>query len=240
MEDPFGCGNPACSSRFCRPCLHRVLRQSSATIAMASSSDDGSDAPPPPPDSAKCPNCRSLFAAGSISADDGLRDEMRDCDATATCPFRGCGAVLRIADLASHEAACPHVRVRCRYADWGCDWVGRRSDLADHDANACEFRGGLGVLTERFRQHDASTRRAMHQHHARIGATGQMLALHSRQIASSRARNPWNVSDVLSLTYEASLFPGKSAMRGAQREARAIISNVLLLLPSLAVAFNVS
>jgi hypothetical protein len=29
-------------------------------------------------------------------------------------------------------------------------------------------------------------------------------------------------------------------MRGAQREARAVISNMLLLLPSLAVAFNVS
>lgn len=238
MEDPFGCGNSACSSRFCRPCLHRVLHQSSATIAA--SSDDGRSDGPPPSDSAKCPNCRSFFAAGSISADDGLRDEMRDCDITVTCPFRGCGATLKIADLASHEASCIHVRMMCKYADWGCDWVGRRYDLAYHDGNECDFRGGLGVLTERFRQRDSSTRRAMQQHHARIGSLGQMLTLHSRQIAMSRARNPWNVLDVLSLTYEASLFPGKSAMRGAQREARAVISNMLLLLPSLAVAFNVS
>ena len=240
MEDPFGCGNSACSSRFCRPCLHRVLHQSSATIAA--SSDDGgrSDGPQPPSDSAKCPNCRSSFAAGSISADDGLRDEMRDCDITVTCPFRGCGAALKIADLASHKASCIHVRMRCKYADWGCDWVGRRCDLAYHDDNECDFRGGLGVLTERFRQLDSSTRRAMQHHHARIGSLGQMLTLHSRQIAMSRARNPWNVVDVLSLTYEASLFPGKSAMRGAQREARAVIFNMLLLLPSLAVAFNVS
>ncbi len=46
------------------------------------------------------------------------------------------------------------------------------------------------MLTERFRRHDAATRWTAHQHHARIGATGQMLAPHSRQIASSRAKNP--------------------------------------------------
>jgi hypothetical protein len=46
------------------------------------------------------------------------------------------------------------------------------------------------MLMERFRRHDAATQWTVHQHHARIGATGQMLALHSRQIASSRAKNP--------------------------------------------------
>jgi hypothetical protein len=241
MENPFGCGNPACSSRFCRPCLHRVLRESSSSAAIAASDgrSSGSD-PPPPPDSARCPNCRSRFTARSMSADPGLRDEMRDCDASATCPHRGCGATLRLTDLAAHEAACPRARAGCRYADWGCGWVGVRSDLPGHDATECEFRGGLGALAERFRRHDEFARRAVHMHHARIGAMGGMLALHSRQLMSARARNPWNPLDVLWLTYQAALFPGRSAMRGAQREVKAIISNVLLLLPSLALAFNVS
>jgi hypothetical protein len=83
-------------------------------------------------------------------------------------------------------------------------------------------------------------RRESHQHRARIGASSHMITLHSRQIMMARARNPYNVFDVLWLAYEVSLFSGRSAMQGFQREARCVVYNVLLLLPSLALAFNVS
>jgi hypothetical protein len=67
-----------------------------------------------------------------------------------------------------------------------------------------------------------------------------MIALHSRQIMMARARNPYNAFDVLWLAYQVALFPGRSAMQGFQRDARCVVYNVLLLLPSLAMAFNVS
>jgi hypothetical protein len=246
MEDPFGCGNRTCSGRFCRPCLHRVLRQSviatsnGASSTTPSSTDDPLVLLPRGRNSARCPSCRSAYSSRSMSLDDDLRREIRDCEMTTTCPFRGCGATMRIGSLVEHERACPHVRLACRYADWGCDWIGMRKDVAEHDMTSCEFRGGLGKLTERFRQHDAYARMTMGRHSARIDAAESMIAMHSRRILEGRARNPWNVLDVLSLTYEACLFPGRSAMRGAPREARCVVCNTLLLLPSLALAFNVS
>ncbi|KAL3826763.1 hypothetical protein ACHAXA_000589 [Cyclostephanos tholiformis] len=235
MDDPFRCGNATCGGRFCRPCLQRVLRQSTSSGTSLESTDAYTN-------SARCPNCRSFFSMSSASADDVLRGEIRDCDYAVPCQFRGCGMRLRLRDHAAHESICTHAGVGCRYADWGCRWVGRRMDLAGHDANDCEFRTGLGVLVDRLRMHDVATRRALHEHRARIGVASQMIASHSRQIAMARAgRDPYNVFDVLRLAYDASLFPGRSATRGAQREeARCVVYNVLLLLPSLALAFNVA
>ena len=234
MENPFGCGNASCASRFCRQCLQKVLRQSTSSGTSPESID------PPPPNSTRCPNCRSFFSAASVLTDDDLQREIRDCGLTVPCQFRGCGARLRLRDHVAHESTCPHAIMGCRYADWGCRWVGRRMDLTNHDANECEFRRGLGVLVERLRRHEDAARREFHQHRARIGASSHMIALHSRQMMMARARNPYNVFDVLWLAYEVSLFSGRSAMQGFQREARCVVYNVLLLLPSLALAFNVS
>lgn len=123
-------------------------------------------------------------------------------------------------------------------------------DLMDHDTNVCEFRStALGVLTERFRQSDASIRNVVTQHHARIGAVSQMLTLHSRQLQMSARnqlgnRNPYNVFDVLYLAYEISLFPVRLRMTdgvsGMSLDVRCVICNMLLLLPSLILSVKVA
>lgn len=179
--------------------------------------------------------------------DKPLLKEIRDCTETVTCPYKGCGAELRIGLLKAHEALCPYIRMRCRYADWGCDWVGRKKDMEDHNLHACEFRGGLGKLVERFRQSDAQVGHVMQQHHMQIGATSQMLSLHSRQMIMMRGRNAGNLLDVLQLSYEVCLFPGRfSALRELwagminHQEARCVVANFLLLVPTLTLIFHVS
>lgn len=175
-----------------------------------------------------------------------LQNEIARCTETVTCPFAGCGKELQIGLLKSHEETCPYLRVRCRYADWGCGWTGRRMDLERHDAHECEFRGGLGALVERFRQGDARAGHILQQHHMQIGATSQMLAMHARQLMMVRGRNAADVLDVARLAYEASLFPGRfSAMREVwsgminSLEARCITCNAMLLVPSLLLVLRV-
>ena len=236
MENPVGCGS--CQTRFCRSCLQRVLRQ--ATMNRNPQSTD-------PPNSAKCPHCRSYFTSQTIYIDRALEKIISDCTDTVTCPFSGCNTELRIGLLKAHEAQCQYIRMRCKFAEWGCSWVGRKKDLADHDEHECEFRGGLGKLVERFRQGDAQGRQILQQHHMQISAQSQMLSLHSRQMIMIRARNAGSVFDVLQLAYEASLFPGRfSATREVwsgminQQEGRCTICNMLLMLPSMALVLNVS
>jgi len=235
MEHPVGCGT--CQTRFCQPCLHRVLREN-ANNRPPQSAD--------PPNSAKCPHCRSFFTFQSIVSDTALHKEISDCTDTVTCPFVGCNEELPISNLKSHEATCPHMRIRCRYAEWGCEWVGKKRDLPDHDARECNFRGGLGKLVERFRQGDAKAGHILQQHHMQISATSQMLSLHSRQLMMMRGRNAGNLVDVAGLAMEVSLFPGRfSAMREIwsgmvnQLEARCMVCNGMLLVPSLLLVLRV-
>jgi len=238
MDHPVRCGAPTCETRFCRSCLHRVLRQEVSNRPPTSTD---------PPNSAKCPHCRSFFTLESMKCDRDLKQRIDECTDTITCPFEGCGTELRIGLLKSHEATCPYIRMRCRYAGWGCDWIGCKKDVRDHETNCCEFRGGLGNLVERVRQGDAKALHVLQQHHMQIFATSQMLSLHSRQLMMMRGRNVGDVGDVAALAYEVTLFPGRfSAMREIwsgminQQDARCVVTNMLLLLPSLALVFHVS
>ena len=219
----------SCPARFCGLCLRKAQTHENPTNTEFS----------------KCPTCRSNFIQPTFDRE--LRKEIADCTDKVTCPFEGCGAELKIGLLKAHEAGCPHMRIRCRFSDWGCEWVGRRGDLGDHDKHQCEFRGGLGNLVERYRQGDAQCRQIVQQHHFQIAATSQMHSLHSRQILMARSRNSWNVFDVLQLAYEASLFPGRfSAMKETwsnmitRQESRCAVCNVMLMVPSLTLIFHVS
>jgi len=236
MDDPVGCGS--CQHRVCQSCLHRVLREETNNRPPQSTD---------PPKSAKCPHCRSFFTIQSIVLDKELKKEISDCTDTVTCPFQGCGTGLRIGLLKAHEAQCPFIRMRCRFADWGCEWVGRKKDIEDHDAHQCEFRGGLGKLVERFRQGDAQGDHILQQHHMQLSGAGQMLSLHSRQMMMIRGKNAGDLFQTLHLAYEASLFPGRFNATGemwisliGKEESRCIVCNILLLVPSLALIFNVS
>jgi len=235
MELPAGCGSPGCDARCCRACLARVLRDRRPR--------PGTD----PPDAARCPHCRAPFTLESMTLDRALRERIETCAVPVSCPFAGCGHVTTAGRLRAHEATCPHVRLRCRYAEHGCDWTGARRDLAAHEERECDFRGGLGKLLERVRRGDAWSTHLLRQHHLQLHAASQMLALQSRQLMMARARNTGNVADVCQLSYEVCLYPGRfSAMREVwsgminNAESRCVVNSVLLLLPSLLLVLRIS
>ena len=246
MDCPVGCGSPTCKTRYCHSCLNRVYRQETTNNRRDHPQQQSTTDPSPNNNSAKCPNCRSFFTLQSMVMDRTLQKQINDCTDTVTCPYKGCGKELRIGLLKSHEASCSYIRMRCRYSDWGCDWVGRKQDMDDHDEHECEFKGGLGKLVERFRQGDAQVGHRLQQHHMQIMGTSQMMALQSRQMMMMRGRNAGSVLDVMQMTYEVCLFPGRF---GATKEmwnslirepAQYAVCNMMLMIPSLLLVFHVS
>lgn len=97
MDTPVGCGS--CQTRFCRPCLERVAKQ-------------GGTRP-------KCSHCRAPFTIESIQVDEALQEEMKNCMQTVLCPFRGCGKKIPLSAIKLHESQCEHIRMKCRYVEWG-------------------------------------------------------------------------------------------------------------------------
>ena len=234
MENPVGCGNTSCDSRFCNVCLKKVIVNAAAQTL-------GNQL------EAKCPHCRKVFTAQSIKEDKELQKEMDECTDTVKCQYSGCDTQLSLGIVKLHEATCPYQQLKCRYSDWGCEWVGRKKDYNDHEMHQCEFRGGLGKLLERYRQGEAHTNHILNQHHMQLMASSQMMNLHSRQMILLRTKNAGSIIDVIHMAYEACLFPGrflamKEVWAGmiSQSDTRCLVFNTLLMIPSFLLIFNVS
>jgi hypothetical protein len=137
--------------------------------------------------------------------------------------------------------------MRCKYAEWGCAWVGKKMDLQHHEQHICEFKAGLGKLVEKFRQSEERSNHILQHHQMQLAASSQMMAMQSRQLMMIRARNAGNVFDSLELAYQACCFPGRlyaskdlwgSMLTGEGQ--RSLVCNVLLLAPMLVSVFHVS
>jgi len=244
MDCPVGCGS--CQTRFCHSCLLRVLQQSilsNQRTPQPQQSQPNTD----PPNSAKCPHCRSTFTSQSITRDASLLNELQRCTHTIPCPFPGCYTELTVANLKAHEAICPHLKMRCRYAEWGCNWVGKKRDLERHEGGECEFcNRGLGKMVERMRRMDLGCGHLLQQHHVQLHGTNRMLYLQTRWMNMIRGRNAGNIFDVLQLAYEAACFPGRFSLCKdlwgtmlSERE-RPMVCNSLLLLPSTVLTLRIS
>ena len=79
----------------------------------------------------------------------------------------------------SHEAACGHQPVKCKYATYGCDWTGLRKDLASHENCDCPY-GRISKLVDEVRTLKAS-------HEQQIGRMQMSISRLSHQVASHRA-----------------------------------------------------
>lgn len=214
MDTPVGCGS--CQTRFCRPCLERVAKQ-------------GGTRP-------KCSHCRTPFTIESIQVDEALQEEMKNCMQTALCPFRGCGKKIPLNAIKLHESQCEHIRMRCKFAEWGCEWIGKKKDLEHHNCNECEFRAEMGRLVNVIREKTLNQAETI----ARLQGTRVNQAVNSqtRQLLMVRGRNAGNIFDVLAMSYEAVCFPGRFAatkvMWGdmiTQEHSRSLAFNALMVSP---------
>eukprot|EP00573_Skeletonema_grethae_P010878 CAMPEP_0201692060 /NCGR_PEP_ID=MMETSP0578-20130828/5064_1 /ASSEMBLY_ACC=CAM_ASM_000663 /TAXON_ID=267565 /ORGANISM="Skeletonema grethea, Strain CCMP 1804" /LENGTH=598 /DNA_ID=CAMNT_0048177381 /DNA_START=163 /DNA_END=1959 /DNA_ORIENTATION=- len=214
MDTPVGCGS--CQTRFCRPCLERVAKQ-------------GGTRP-------KCSHCRAPFTIESIQVDEALQEEMKNCMQTVLCPFRGCGKKILLSAIKLHESQCEHIRMKCRYVEWGCEWIGKKKDLEYHNCNECEFRAEMGRLVNVIREKTLNQAETI----ARLQGTrvNQAVNSHTRHLLMVRGRNAGNIFDVFAMSYEAICFPGRFAatkvMWGdmiTQEHSRSLVFNTLMVSP---------
>jgi hypothetical protein len=103
---------------YCRNCLAKVLNQQELDKPMTG----------------LCQACRkdSAFVPCPL-IDREVRDE------PAACKNMCNAAGLTVATVEAHEATCGDRFAACRYADSGCQWVGRSSTEAAH-SEACLYR----------------------------------------------------------------------------------------------------
>lgn len=250
MEQPVSCGGATCSSRFCAACLNRVLREEitnrNARAAAANNSDDTTN-----DQSAKCPHCRTKFTKSDIQIDRILEKQINESTNTVTCPFKGCNTEVQICKIKQHEETCPYIRMKCRYADWGCNWTGRKMDLESHYTHDCEFCSsgpGLPKFIERYRktvEHDH--RHLIDQNRSQLQGFNQMQSMQSRQVMMMKSRNPSDILDVLALSYQACCFTGRLVLSRdvwstilMKQGCRATLGNMLLSFPTMVLVGSVS
>lgn len=138
LNEPVGCGN--CASRFCRACLQRVY-----------DSDKQKKQP------TKCPVCRCEYK--TMVPDLQIYSDSEGKEApTLPCRYACVGCTERtlpLSEIANHERVCEHVPVRCRYAPYGCQWIGKRGLVGAHEEFGCKV-APMGKLVEDYRQTKAN------------------------------------------------------------------------------------
>ena len=211
MQDPATCGK--CSPRFCYLCIFKAVTDSPV---------------------GHCPTCRLELTSEKIQRDDALCQEIQHAP-TISCTNEGCDAVLQLTEVQAHEAQCGFVRLRCRYAPFGCAWKVPRHNLRLHE-DGCVAR--VSHLEELVRQS-----RADHQHiignlQDLLSGTTAMVDVHSQLIGQFHP-HPTNLIDLLDIVYTATCTPAVLLFTNdfwrmflAYDQGRAAVSNFLYLLPT--------
>mmetsp|Transcript_3232 Transcript_3232/g.7364 ORF Transcript_3232/g.7364 Transcript_3232/m.7364 type:complete len:831 (-) Transcript_3232:87-2579(-) len=133
MNDPVGCGK--CSSRFCRKCLQKVFDSDQQKQQVT-----------------KCPVCRCEYE--QLVPDVELYGRNRESVPTLPCRYISSGCPERsllLYEIAQHEQVCEHVRMRCRYAHYGCRWIGKRGLIQAHEEFGCKL-APIGDFIQQFRE----------------------------------------------------------------------------------------
>jgi len=230
LNKPVGCGR--CSSRFCRACLQRVYE-----------SDQQRQHSP------RCPVCRCEY--DQMAPDEGIYGVTNNsCLPTLPCQYASVGCPERkipLPEIANHEAVCEHVQMRCRYAQYGCAWTGKRGLIASHEEFGCKV-APTGPFIEQFRQMKAD-------HNMRWEMITQQIAANSRfvhMLRSTYARDNQrkSLTDVFRLAQYCytltcltpHFFMTKDLWVSYWRnnESRAVVINFCSYIPFMAACFGVT
>jgi hypothetical protein len=229
LNDPVGCGK--CASRFCRACLQRVYESDRQKQQRT-----------------KCPVCRCEYDEivpdhGMYAGSNGERAPALPCRYICSgCPERN----LPLSEIAKHEQVCDHVPMRCRYAPYGCCWVGKRGLVEAHEEFGCKL-APMGKLIEQFRQMKADHSMRLEM----IGqqASGSVRMSHVLRQTYTRDNQRKSLSDTLRLFQYCHAVTGLTphffktkdlwVSYWRNNESRAAVINFCMCVPFLAAALGV-
>ena len=178
-NDPVGCGK--CASRFCRACLQRVY-----------DSDKQKQKP------TRCPVCRCEYDE-MVPDHDMYGASKGEKAPTLPCRYVCIGCTERnlpLSEIAKHEKVCDHVPVRCRYAKYGCQWIGKRGLVGAHEEYGCKL-APMGKFVEEYRQTKAN--HTMRMEMIAQQAAGSLRMSHVLRQTYTRDNQRKSLSDTLRL-----------------------------------------
>ena len=229
INDPVGCGK--CASRFCRTCLQKVY-----------------DSDIQKQQTTKCPVCRCEYSEmvpdpSFYGGDKGGTMPTLPCrHVSLGCPERN----LPLSQIAQHEQVCPHVPMRCRYAPYGCRWVGKRGLVQAHEEFGCKL-APIGKFIEQFRQTRAD--HAFRLEMISQQATGAIRMSHVLRQTYTRDNQRKSLSDsfrliqychaATSLTPHFFMTKDLWVSYWRNNESRAAVINFCICVPLMAAAFGV-
>lgn len=171
--------------------------------------------------------------------DDELQQQM-EAGPTVPCRFDGCPVRnLRLSMIIEHEKVCEHVRVRCRYAPFGCSWKGKRVLIQEHEETDCRI-APVGPMVEQFRRlkTEMNARLEMTNQNS-IGAT-RLNGITRQDMVRSQSKSSADVFQILHYchcvtcsTPVAILQREKWKSFWMNDETRASVVNFLVFLPFL-------
>jgi len=194
MKDPVGCPSETCSARFCQECFVRAARESSSTNHVTTVGANGSTTitggrP-------KCPTCRVEFT--HYVPDIRLKVEMMNSNGpTAPCRHPGCPErKLPLFLVQEHEGQCPFEQLKCRYAPFGCSWIGRRGDLDEHERKDCALHR-VSFLVNKLRELDVDHSNRLMVLQQQQNGFLQMLHIHRQTAQRDTIKSMTNLFDII-------------------------------------------
>ena len=254
MDEPAKCGEEKCTGRFCLSCIERVI---SSAQPSQQHQQNASHSPGP-----KCPFCRSCLKCKSkeITMDEALRAAM-DGSGLVSCSHAGCTRLLELRQVKAHETECDKVIVQCRYASFGCKWIGPKHALPLHETlpgapiqpnqssqvERCSYYPVDGLIAQLRSLRVLHDIRIQHLQQHMAGVT-QSLGSYNQMRSSFAVKYSDDICDILSCLYTALCHPTSFLLAKDTTwvnmfrapEARGSIYNALVCFPMFMLVFKVS
>jgi hypothetical protein len=141
--------------------------------------------------------------------------------------------------LQEHESQCAFEQLKCRYATFGCPWIGRRGDLTAHEAQDCSLHK-VAVLVDKFRELELDHANRLNMVQQQTTGALHMLHVYRQNAQRDLLKSTTNLFDIVQYVHVLSCAT-QHFLQTKERwhpffrsnEGRGAITNFLVLLPTI-------
>jgi len=217
------CGK--CDARFCHGCLKQAIE----IIDI----DDTQQ------QTKKCPCCRiEIKNVEAMVIDQKLEYQMRSYTEVQDCmnkPY-GCDARLRPIHITSHENQCLFRQMKCKFAPFGCTYIGPLKNIDAHDIE-CAYKP-MEFLIDQVEKLRIEAMQMTSMLSSRFAQERFILASVTNQLASLHQKHLNNIFHMLQCIYGCTCHPIMFIREGIMWKSfwncigsRAVVNNFLTVMP---------